>query len=197
MSTKKVVKRATTNKDPKRPKNIRAIANTKATGQKRFFLYKNAIEHIEKSIKDGYYLEAITLTESLVSDRLESRLAFITQSSSYDFSPLGNLLEGIRDNEIEEDLKNLCEIKTGKLYIWKENRNKSLHQMAKLEENDPKPDWKARKEECKKIAEDGFELFKNVRDLVAKYKRSVTATVVEKKVPTSKSSVKTKANSKK
>lgn len=199
MTTKKTGKENTKEVAVSEPKKKRAIREKTApeVGIKRYFLYKNTIEHVHKSINDGFYLEAITLIESMISDRLESRLGIKAESSKYDFKPLGDLLAGIRKHETEIELLDLCALRSGKLYVWKNARNKYLHAMAKLEENDPNPDWKKRKEKSKEIAEEGFELFKEVRDLVSKYKRKETKTVAKKKKPPMKTSVRVKTVGKK
>ena len=43
-------------------------------GHDRYQLYKASIDQYQKALKDGYFLECITLMESLIKDRLESRV---------------------------------------------------------------------------------------------------------------------------
>ncbi|MBK8182926.1 MAG: hypothetical protein IPK63_08495 [Candidatus Competibacteraceae bacterium] len=64
------------------PKNRnRAIATADNNiGITRYQLYKRAYAKINESIKQGFYLEAISIIESLISDRLESRLTFLKGS---------------------------------------------------------------------------------------------------------------------
>lgn len=53
---------------------VRAIAKEdNEVGLERYKLYKSAFSRINKAIKEEYYLEAITLVESILADRLESR----------------------------------------------------------------------------------------------------------------------------
>src|SRR3990167_3525749 len=56
----------------------RAIATSDTTiGSTRYNLYKQAYSRINDATKQGFFLEAITIIESLISDRLESRLTFL------------------------------------------------------------------------------------------------------------------------
>ena len=69
-------------------------------GKIRQDLYSQAHIHIKVAMEQGYYLEVITLVESLVSDRLES---FITQTTGEDFSfrTLGELIEKVRKLDVD------------------------------------------------------------------------------------------------
>jgi len=155
----------------KKPDKIRATANTTdGVGMQRYATYKDAINRISESIKKGFYLEAITLSESLIADRLESRLKYLTGSDKYSFKPLGKLQEGIRDHETDKYLIELLEFKKGKLDNWRNNRNNALHAMAKIEKGDAR-EWDGKMEECKKIALDGEELRKEIFKITAKLKR--------------------------
>lgn len=60
----------------------------------RGMLYKNAFSRINLAMEQGFHLEAISLIESLVSDRLESRLSFLKQKD-FSFEPLGSLIKEI------------------------------------------------------------------------------------------------------
>lgn len=57
-------------------------------GSLRYRLFVAANDHIERSIAHGFYCEAISVTESVISDRLESRLSFLT-NKNFGFSTLG------------------------------------------------------------------------------------------------------------
>lgn len=142
-------------------KEKRAVANNEEVGQLRYDTYRKSISRIKSSIDAGYYLEAITLTESLIADRLESRLNHLTKSSDFSFRTLGALQKGIRNNESNNDLIALVEKEKGKLDKWRESRNKALHRMAKIEEGDDS-NWEDKMKLCKDIAEKGEELRKEI-----------------------------------
>ena len=46
-------------------------------GTRRRMLYESARDQIERSIQSGIYGEAMALCESILADRLESRLSFL------------------------------------------------------------------------------------------------------------------------
>lgn len=110
---------------------VRAIAlDTNNVGNQRYNLYKKVIEHINKSIDNGYYLEAITLIESLIADRLESHLTFI-KGEDFSFKTLDKIVKNFsrHKSDIDDDLYRLVEEYVNN---WKEKRNLVLHEMAKL-----------------------------------------------------------------
>ncbi|GGK41380.1 MULTISPECIES: hypothetical protein [Flavobacteriaceae] len=155
----------------KKPNKIRATANaTDGVGMQRYATYKAAISRISESIKKGFYLEAITLCESLIADRLESRLKYLTDSDVYSFKTLGKLQEGIGIHETNKSLIDLVKFKTGTLDKWRDSRNKVLHAMAKIENGDSR-EWEDKMEECKRIALAGEELRKEIFKIIDKLKR--------------------------
>src|SRR5580658_9314306 len=114
----------------------------KETGKQRERLYAAAYLHIQKAMDLGYFLEAVTICESIIGDRLEARLAQIHQQAA----DARNLLtlekltkrlaqdepDGVRPKEIYE-----------KVRLWTGQRNKVLHQMVKLSDDWNVP-WEAR-----------------------------------------------------
>ncbi len=137
------------------------------TGNARYLLYRNGISRIRDSITSGYYLEAITLCESLIADRLESRLKFLTKTDRYSFETMWNLQKGIRDHETDTELISLI---NGKLDIWRKERNNALHAIVKLEDRKIEI-WEDRVEKCKKVAEEGEAIRKEVFKIVDKLKK--------------------------
>ena len=139
-------------------KEKRAVANNEEMGQLRYRTYKSSISRINLAIDAGFYLEAITLCESLIADRLESRLNFLTKSDKYSFDMLFNMQTKIEELEPEGEL-NL--IVNERLHSWRKNRNKVLHGMAKIAEGDQR-EWGDKLEECKNIAIEGDSIRKEV-----------------------------------
>lgn len=54
-------------------------------------LFERARLQIERSMEHGFYCEAITLSESIIADRLESRLSYLKQHNC-GFRMLGELV---------------------------------------------------------------------------------------------------------
>jgi hypothetical protein len=98
-------------------------------GSHRYKLYARIRDQIEAAKRDGYLLEAITLIESVLTDRLESRAGFLTKKNQ-GFSTLGSLTRLLGKLGGEESFQVIvCEIDQ-----WREQRNKALHELAKDEE---------------------------------------------------------------
>jgi hypothetical protein len=114
-------------------KRKRAIAvENSNVGKHRRKIYKSAFKQIKLANEAGFYLEAITLIESLITDRLESRLSYL-DGKDFSFKNISKLIEKSIKLETDSELINLIEIDLRK---WAGDRNKSLHEMAKIAEGD-------------------------------------------------------------
>lgn len=137
-------------------KKSRLLADNHESGQLRYRTYKAAIERISYSIQEGFYLEAITICESVIADRLESRLNFICNTANYSFSTLGRLIEGIRNKEKDN---NIISFVNHNLDPWRRKRNNALHEMAKIEDGDSN-EWADKIIQCESIAKEGEQIRK-------------------------------------
>lgn len=71
----------------------REIADNPQKGKIRYDLYKAVIHRYKEAMEKGFFLEAITLMESLISDRLESAINFYgLRPKGSDFRPLGETI---------------------------------------------------------------------------------------------------------
>jgi hypothetical protein len=133
-------------------------------GKKRKTLYAAAFNRIDGAIKIGFYLEAICLIESIMADRLEARVAWLTNQTIRKFDNLGPLLNLLQPDKRKTKRRKIV---TGlpesdrealKIYkevnIWRDVRNKAVHEMAKLHETD-QPSWEDRYRELHDIAVKG------------------------------------------
>jgi hypothetical protein len=120
-------------------------------GRVRHNLYKRAYSRINDARAKGFYLEAITLIESLIGDRLEHRLTFLKQRD-FSFKNLGELITEARKTEIDGELKQLV---LGPLDSWRQERNSALHEMAKIADGDL-PTWEKRMSGLETIAMGGL-----------------------------------------
>jgi hypothetical protein len=156
-------------KNKKNAKIIRNRANAKGNpiigNQKRNdYALANAIA--TKAFNAGFYLEPITLYESLISDRLSSRLNNLGNNKQ-DFDTLGELI-GAMDKENNEKLRNFVKKEISE---WKQKRNKALHEIPKREEGDTRTATE-KYEECKAIAEEGKKLFNELRNCIDRVRRA-------------------------
>ena len=80
-----------------------------------------AIERVSKAIADGYFLEAITLQESIISDRLA--LFLYHQGDKAESKTLYKLIRTVQthyQNKLFEDVD-----------LWREKRNKAVHGLVR------------------------------------------------------------------
>jgi len=141
----------------------------KGYGTRRLLLFEAARDHIERSIELGFFCEAIAISESILADRLESRLSWLTKQNA-GFKTLGRLLKELRRCESDPELTHLLV----ELNDWRDRRNRALHEMVKVADDGPKPDWQTRPTdwevrvaELKVTARTGYELVKRLYHRVA------------------------------
>lgn len=139
-------------------KRTRAIATPGSTIAKaRAEMYKSAYSRITESSKAGFHLEAITIIESLIADRLESRLTFVLQRD-FSFQHLGSLITKARQVETDPTLLGLVDQDLDK---WRKSRNKALHEMAKIADGDTSS-WQDRVNGLVPIYEGGLKLLRTI-----------------------------------
>ncbi|WP_338429931.1 hypothetical protein [Synechococcus elongatus] len=143
------------------------VEDNNMVGGQRRDIYKAVIEHADKACQAGFYLEAITLYESLISDRLESRIVFLDSSVSA-FRSLGENISKLEKLESDEELKAIL---SGQLRNWKNHRNQSLHELAKIEKYDPR-DWDQKVIDLPDIAAEGKALFRLIDACVRRLKKA-------------------------
>ena len=138
----------------------RQIATDEQKGKERFETFKSVIARYKDAMAAGFYLEAITLMESIIGDRLECYLHRNIESVDYSFSTLGRLIEGLKKVDSTSPLVN-------KITKWKNQRNALLHEMAKIEDG-KYVDFAAKYNIAKQCAEEGLALFREIDKLCMK-----------------------------
>jgi hypothetical protein len=92
--------------------------------------YFYAFQQINKSLEDGYFLEAITICESIITDRLLSYGEYVTVDKIGNKATLGKALQKIQKNKkvvINDETDNLLlEVDN-----WRLKRNLCVHSVAK------------------------------------------------------------------
>ncbi|MBO4737974.1 MAG: hypothetical protein J5606_00255 [Bacteroidales bacterium] len=145
----------------------RPIAEKNNTvGKQRYDRYQKVIARYQEAIKQGFYLEAITLMESLIADRLESVVNYIYNENddnkySYNYTTLEILTryieKRIKENHYNDDFVKDVE----DIYAWKNKRNEALHEIAKLDEKLSKT-YEMIYNSAKQTAEEGYRLFRRI-----------------------------------
>lgn len=146
---------------PKRAKN----SPENEVGKIRGKIYTGVFDQITKAEEQGFYLEAITLYESLITDRLESALSMVT-GFEYPFKNLGPLITEVRSKMPNSELRTLVD---NRLDQWRMNRNESQHQMAKLAEGQEK-ELEVEYQKCAAYCVEGKAIFRQLDKLVVKIK---------------------------
>ena len=126
-------------------------------------LFKKAFSRIEKSITRGFHLEAITIIESLICDRLETSVAEITGESA-GVKNLGPLLK------ILEKLPEFPKILIEEIDLWRSDRNLVMHRMVKITSEEVF-NWQSRMKFARTTAIEGFRLVKRVHAATNRIKR--------------------------
>lgn len=99
----------------------------------RYFRYKLAFERLDEALEEGWLLEAISLEESIISDRLLSAIQTLAGKSS----PRASLHRLI--NQAREVFDNSGCVLEGsffdKLHQWRQDRNECVHAFCKLDDH--------------------------------------------------------------
>jgi hypothetical protein len=123
-------------------------------GIDRYEIIKSALSRFNTAFGHSFFLEATALIESLICDRLESRIGELTQNP-VEFGTLGDLLKKLNSIETEVELKNIM---NKILYQWAGKRNIVIHQAAKIELG-KKKDWNGYLRLSESTAKEGRKAF--------------------------------------
>jgi hypothetical protein len=107
---------------------------TKNTAKGASFTY--AFKRINESLKSGYHLEAVTLAESIISDRLLSFVKYHHKNETVK-TPFHKLIKSAKKlNITPASTKDGIDLFDA-LDEWRDKRNKCIHAVAKSEPGEP------------------------------------------------------------
>ena len=139
---------------------------TPENGKLRNKLYAAAVKKADGAIKAGFYIEAIALYESMLSDRLEAHIR--RQNFKYGgkgtLKTVGNAASAVKSNTSKKrqpELYHICE----EIAEWAKGRNDAVHHVVKLTEANRQVLFEARYEEYRLAALKGKELFKKFKKI--------------------------------
>jgi hypothetical protein len=117
----------------------RDVGGGEGLGGRRYQRYRDAFNWIEDCMASGHYLEAIAILDSLLCDRLSSRLGYVAGKEIESRMTCGRLCQGLVGNNAtsfgsEENAAFRAAI--GNIQKWVERRNKALHATAKVLRSD-------------------------------------------------------------
>ena len=171
---------------------------TPENGKLRQKLYAAAIKKADAAIKGGFYIEAIALYESMLSDRLEAhiRRQNVRYGGKGTLKTVGNAASAVKSNTSQKrqpELYQICE----EIAAWAKQRNDAVHHVVKLTESNKEETFEARYESYHTAAKTGrvlFNKFKKIEEPIIKAWREAQGLAATKSKKGKKSD---KANSKK
>jgi len=144
-----------------------------STGAERRSLYAAGVGRIRVALEERFFLEAITLSESYMTDRLEARWAWKNGQTpqSRRLTTLGAIVRKLLDHNTEpQEATRVYE----KAAQWAQNRNEALHEMFKHRDDCEFLDWPNRYEKLESVASEGFSLARKIDRLVRKLNKLET-----------------------
>ena len=157
---------------------VRAINHGEGAdaGRHRQSLYQRCIAQYNEALGAEFYIEAVAIVESLLCDRLESRLAALhgQEENKRRFSTLGRVACELKGQRLGEpaDTRGIY----GEISKWASQRNKVIHQLVKLEEGEI-PNWDDRYKQARRTAEAGMDLFRRLDRVLKALTASFTSHV--------------------
>ncbi|WP_434978719.1 hypothetical protein [Daejeonia sp. YH14] len=135
-------------------KKIVAKVGKDITGKEKYEIMRKAVSQYNAAIKAGYFLEATTLMESLLANRLESRISELTKSD-VEMNTLKLLCKQVkRSGEKDEIIIKILE----EINKWANQRNEVIHEAAKISKGQKKK-WENFLEDAEQTAKSGRKLF--------------------------------------
>jgi hypothetical protein len=139
----------------------------------KYFTYRYSIDQIKNAIDSGFYLEAITIEESIIVDRLFRFCKDNGLSKPVSQATLGTVEMFLRKLPSETQQNEQIDFLED-LDLFRQNRNQCLHQIAKSEPGDPTMPFEEFEELARTTAISGVALMKKVSNWAKKYKRKIT-----------------------
>jgi len=127
-------------------------------------LIKRSLSHCKIAVKEGFYLEAISLSDSLISECI-NRIQFFSSDSNFSVKGIN---DGVRKIGIH-GIQLLDFDLSADTLAWGKNRNAAIHGFTKLNEFQGLT-WEARREFIQPQAELGLALAKRWLREASKHK---------------------------
>lgn len=136
---------------------------TPEVGMARHELYKGAMKQLKNALEKEFYIEAVALCESVISDRLEARISFLNNHSieSRKQRSLRALLKYLRSTDSPKQFPKLSELYK-EIEDWRHQRNGAIHNAVKLTDGDVFETWNERYLKIEDAAITGHKLAKKL-----------------------------------
>lgn len=137
---------------------LHAPQGVKISNQDTFLVkevnYERVIERIKHAIDSAFYLEAISLQESAISDKLSLLIFMRTGKSSHKKNTLFNLISAIR-SEFDDPILE-------KIDSWRKKRNHAAHSIVRSLPTEEQVSLNEFDKNSKKVAVEGLELLHQI-----------------------------------
>jgi hypothetical protein len=140
-------------------KRYRDVGGHDGLGDRRYERYCGAFDWVVHCVEAGYFLEAISVLDSIIWDRLSSRLGYMSGEQVDDRDTLGKICTGLVGASGTGGFERDTYFRNVELQIkqWVKKRNQAVHATAKVfrDETSDK-DFRAILQLHKKTAEEGI-----------------------------------------
>lgn len=148
----------------------------------KYFSYREAWGRIKMSIATGYYLEAVTLEESIISDRLISylvRVGAAKPDAKLQKQALADLIKKWKSHVPEAICDSFCHDLQSEIDEWRLSRNEVVHSMVKSVPGAGHQDVLNFKKEAEEVARKGERLAKSLCNWYKKIKKQMSGQGVD------------------
>lgn len=143
-----------------------------SVGRARRELYRGAHVQLKAALQAGFWIEAIALCESMLSDRLEARYSFIAGDTeeARRHKTIGTLLKQLRANDRKKDNERLHTL-YAEIAEWSKQRNRAVHHAVKLSDGENFEPWSERYAGLQLAATEGAALVRRLKNELERLKR--------------------------
>ena len=143
------------------------ITDNPNVGGVRHDAYTLVIQRYQQAFQDGYYIECISLMESIITDRMESLANEISSSRKYSYKTMEKLLDYLKGENQKDFLNDIILQCLDGIGMWKNGRNTAIHEMAKLPD-DLTESFQTRYNRLETLAIEGYKLFRELDNGIRK-----------------------------
>lgn len=135
----------------------------KEVGRARYELYRGAHRRLKQALLLGFWIEAIALCESMISDRLESRISYLNHhdTEARRHQVLGELVNRLKSTEKKRGYTRIHALYE-KVRLWNIARNRAIHHAVKISDGEEFRTWDDRYSDLEETARLGTILVKQL-----------------------------------
>lgn len=144
-----------------REKRIRASSDEQTRANREKLLRLTHVR-VKVAIEAGFYIEAIALIESILADRIESKVAYLGEAP-VEHLTVNQGINALNSYGVILDHHQLFD----EVKLWANGRSKWIHEFAKLSTNE-EFDWERRISDAAQVAIEGQKLLTRLNSALRK-----------------------------